>query len=182
MNTLNDATPKIKCQRKNGVDPDLIFGHQTKLFLDPISSTDERNRAHHNEVETATLYRGGAPERHSLDHECSDCKKNHSSHGHSHATEGLEREVLLKALQSLSKENTWRLKGFLRLIDKDSSAPSVHILNWAFGRSELSAVRPENADGYLKDQEIIRLTMMGERGEVARVARKFADNIGASIL
>ena len=171
---MNDATPKIKCQGRNGVDPDLIFGHQTKLFLKPISCTD---KAHHNEVETATLYRGGALER----HECSDFEK-HPSHDYSHAAKGLDREVLIKALQLLSKENTWRLKGFLRLIDKDSSTSSVHILNWAFGRSELSAVKPENAHNYLKDQEITRLTMMGEPGEITRVARNFADNIGASIL
>ncbi|KAJ3569703.1 hypothetical protein NP233_g4872 [Leucocoprinus birnbaumii] len=146
LNTLNDSTPKIKCQGRNGVDPNLIFGLQSKLFLDP-SSIDEKDKAHHDEVETATLYSGGSLEKHSHnheEHECSNCI-NHSSNNHSQVHKGLEREVLARALQSLSKENTWRVKGFLRLTDNDSTTSSVYILNWAFGRYELSAVKPESA-------------------------------------
>jgi G3E family GTPase len=183
LNTLNDATPKIKCQGRNGVDYNLIFGLQSKLFLDPSSST-EQDKSHHDEVETATLYSGGTLEKHSHDHSeegCSDCK-NHSSHNHSRTTQGLEREVLTQALQSLSKENTWRVKGFIRLIDNNSTKPSVNILNWAFGRYELSAVKAEKAGAYLEEEEIIRLTLMGERGEVKRVARRFAGSIGANVL
>ncbi|KAF5359580.1 hypothetical protein D9756_003166 [Leucocoprinus leucothites] len=181
LNTLNDTTPKIKCQGRNGVDPKLIFGLQSKLFLEP-SSLDEEDTAHHDEVETATLFSGGTLEKHPHNHdECSACKNN-SSHSHSHASQGLEREALTKALQSLSKENTWRVKGFLRLSDNNSATPSVYVLNWAFGRYELSAVKSESASDYLKDDELIRLTVMGERGEVKGVARRLADTIGANVL
>ncbi|KXN85855.1 COBW domain-containing protein C15D4.05 [Leucoagaricus sp. SymC.cos] len=189
LNTLNDATPKIKCQGRNGVDPNLIFGLQSELFLEPPTNLNESDGAHHDEVETATLYSGGSLENHSHNHSGSDCPhcKNHDiqeqqGKENSGAAEGLDREILTKALQALSRENTWRVKGFLRLNDKDSSAPCVHILNWAFGRYELRAVRAESANEYLKEAEMIRLTVMGERGEVKKVARRLAGNIGANVL
>ncbi|KAF9446744.1 cobW-domain-containing protein [Macrolepiota fuliginosa MF-IS2] len=182
LNTLNDATPKIKCQGRNGVDPGLIFGLQSKLFLDHSSELNNSDEAHHDEVETVTLFSGGTLDKHSHDHGsggCIDCK-HHDSADVSPPRKGLERDTLTKALQALSKENTWRVKGFIRLID-DSNAASVHILNWAFGRYDLSAVRSGTRNEYLKDEEIIRLTVMGERGYVRRAARKLAENIGASV-
>ncbi|XP_006459133.1 hypothetical protein AGABI2DRAFT_66597 [Agaricus bisporus var. bisporus H97] len=153
LNTLNDTTPKIKCQGRNGVDPALIFGLQTQLFLKSLSTSGETDAMHHDEVETVTLYSG----------------------------KELEHKILIKALQALSKENIWRVKGFVRLIKEDSEASTIHILNWAFGRYELSAVRSENGSQYLGEGEVVRLTVMGERGEVARAARRLAEEIGASV-
>ncbi|KAF9523554.1 CobW/HypB/UreG, nucleotide-binding domain-containing protein [Crepidotus variabilis] len=54
LHTLNDETVKIKCQGKDGVDPGLIFGVQSKLFL---SGQDSDFGATHDEVETLTIYR-----------------------------------------------------------------------------------------------------------------------------
>jgi hypothetical protein len=115
------------------------------------------------------------------EHNCAD-SKHRCSEEVSNASKGLQHETLTKALQTLSKENTWRVKGFLRLIDKNSVEASVYILNWAFGRYELRAVQTQAANNYLKDEETIRLTIMGERGEVKRVARRLADSLGANVL
>lgn len=183
LNTLNDTTPKIKCQGRNGVDPNLIFGLQSKLFLEPSSTLTNGDGTHHDEVETVTLFSGGILEKHPHDHSagvCTDCK-DHGSVDFPHVGKALARDTLARALQTLSKENTWRVKGFVRLIDNGSDAPSVYILNWAFGRYNLSVVRSETANEYLKDEEIVRLTVMGERGEVRRAARKLAESIGANV-
>lgn len=55
-----------------------------------------------------------------------------------------------------------------------------HVLNWAFGRYELT--RMESLDTS-KDLEgvALRLTIMGERGEVTRRARKLAEALGAEM-
>ena len=63
------------------------------------------------------------------------------------------------------------MKGFVRL------ESGYHILNWAFGRHELIPLRshPERTGS-------VKLTVMGERGEVKRAARKLATAIGANIV
>jgi hypothetical protein len=74
------------------------------------------------------------------------------------------------------------VKGIVRL---QSSSPSsrpyeTHILNYAFGRYELvdfpSLDNNEDLAGVS-----LRLTMMGERGEVAIRARRFADSLEATV-
>lgn len=180
LSTLNDTTPKIKCQGRNGVDPALIFGLQTQLFIKSLSTSGETDAMHHDEVETVTLYSGGIFGRPL--HHSDSCHHEHSvSEGLSQTGKELEHKILIKALQALSKENIWRVKGFVRLIKEDSEASTIHILNWAFGRYELSAVRSENGSQYLGEGEVVRLTVMGERGEVARAARRLAEEIGASV-
>ena len=77
---------------------------------------------------------------------------------------------LAGALGSLSKETVWRVKGFVRL------ERGYCILNWAFGRYDLTPVEsvPEHTGE-------VKLTVMGERGEVTRAARKLATRIGAEV-
>lgn len=169
LNTLNDETPKIKCRGRDGVDPHLVFGIETSLFNDPVSSV-ERHHTHNEEVETVTIQRR-RPEG-----PC-DCPDN--THDHSHrnievATKhtSISSIVLETALASVSKEVVWRIKGFLRL------ETGVHILNWAFGRHDLT---PSN-DKYLEGGEVLKLTVMGERGEVKRSARRFATCFDADIV
>ncbi len=54
--TLNDSTPKIKCDGKAGVDPNLIFGLDSKLFqLEDSGSKMFEDGAHNDEVETLTI-------------------------------------------------------------------------------------------------------------------------------
>ncbi|KIO21156.1 hypothetical protein M407DRAFT_29214 [Tulasnella calospora MUT 4182] len=61
--TLNESTPKLRCDGKSGdgVDPSLIFGLDSKLWLDgtPPASEVNNSQHHHSEVETATVRRGG---------------------------------------------------------------------------------------------------------------------------
>lgn len=124
--TLNDETPKIKCHPQTGIDPDLIFGLQSKLFL----KHDNDMEHVHDEVETITI---SPPET-------------------------LEKCVLIDALALLSRDAIWRVKGFVGLSDERR-----YILNWAFGRYELTAYEG-SSEG---------ITVMGRRGEVRSASAKF---------
>ena len=85
LHTLNDATPKIKCQCRNGVDPNLIFGLQSQLFL----SEKKELEVEHDEVETVMIIGGDS--------------------------KGIEKETLIEALHTLSRECIWHAKGFIKL-------------------------------------------------------------------
>jgi hypothetical protein len=139
--TLNDVTPKIKCQGRNGVDPNLIFGLQSKLFL--LSDSEKKeSEVEHDEVETVTILRGDS--------------------------DGIEQETLIEALQSLTRESVWRAKGFIKLRDG-----RWLIVNWAFGRYELKDFLGVDMTG------VVRMTVMGSRGEVRGPAGKFAKMLGS---
>lgn len=51
------------------------------------------------------------------------------------------------------------------------------ILNWAFGRFDLIPLD----ESHVTSSEAVKLTVMGERGEVKRSARKLAEALHASI-
>jgi G3E family GTPase len=135
------------------VDPDIIFGIDSKLFLDEKMSPAAESSLH-DEVETVTLSRGAAVARDPNHVHTDACGHDHSTIEQSNekATAPLTLESLETALTSLSKESVWRVKGFLKLSTGD------HILNWAFGRYELTPY----SRGLEGD---IKLTIMGERGE-----------------
>ncbi|KAJ3514532.1 hypothetical protein NLJ89_g2320 [Agrocybe chaxingu] len=161
--TLNDETPKIKCQGKNGVDPELIFGGQSKLFL--AADKGSESGAVHDEVETMTIYRDGT-----LEHK--------HAHAHENAQEGgrvetraIEKDTVIEALHLLPREEIWRLKGFVRLDDG-----TWYIVNWAFGRYEFTVYGGGDVDGS------VRLTIMGSRGSVGGTARRVARVLGSSVL
>ncbi|KAJ7674186.1 cobW-domain-containing protein [Mycena rosella] len=165
LHTLNDLTPKIRCQGRNGVDPNLIFGLESKLFLEP----GQQVPSHNDEVETISLYTGYVP-------------RAHESHDHHHSgshTPGevvepphsIDEEVLTDALAALSKETIWRVKGFVRLTGK-----GMYILNWAFERFELTALGDDSTE-----TGTVRLTVMGERGEVRRAIAKFRAAVHARL-
>jgi G3E family GTPase len=177
LNTLNDTTPKVRCVGTS-VDPALVFGLDTRLFLPSSSSAAAAAQPdHHDEVETATIWRGMAPP---------------PAHGHEHkhghepgpnagleleagaaALPALDEAALTAALGALPAEGVYRVKGFVRLDG------ALRILNWAFGRHELLALADAQS-ATMVDVEV-RLTVMGERGEVRRAARAFAGRLGALV-
>ncbi|KAI0784472.1 cobW-domain-containing protein [Abortiporus biennis] len=193
LNTLNDLTPKILCEGRNGVDPGFLFGLDSKLFMDKEQSIDA---SHHSEVETATIHKGRNPLKKArrtighqehvhgdVSHPC-DCNLEHDHNDHRPTHESIdgmsidglhvEESLLVDSLSSLSKETTWRVKGFIR-IEK-----GLHILNWAFGRFDLTPFDETHLDE--KDRlDVVKFTVMGERGEVKKVARKLAAALGAEL-
>ncbi|KAL1713521.1 CobW/HypB/UreG, nucleotide-binding domain-containing protein [Schizophyllum commune] len=84
--------------------------------------------------------------------------------------EPIPEATLTSALAALSRESVWRVKGF---VDLEGKGP--HILNWAFGRYDLVPTTTTGASSGVK------LTVMGERGEVKRAARKLAAALGAEL-
>lgn len=177
LNTLNDLTPKVCCRGRAGVDPSLIFGLDSKLFLEETEHSPEN---HHDEVETVTVFKGlPAPHIHDHPHPNDDASDHstiqnaaHSENGGAISADPIDKQTLEHALGRLSKETVWRVKGFVRTPEGD-----VQILNWAFGRFDLI---PHDGDG-LKDGRPLLLTVMGERGEVKRAARKFAEDLGGNV-
>ncbi|KAI0663709.1 cobW-domain-containing protein [Cubamyces menziesii] len=193
LNTLNDTTPKVKCQGRAGVDPALVFGLDSTLFQledrDASAVSAVVDVRHHDEVETVTLLKGYSTGdvKAAVPHEgCDLADHAHCSHSHadtptqaqdasiSTSTDAapIAEEDLINALSSLSKETVWRVKGFVRL------ARGLHILNWAFGRYELTAFD----DPMGEHRGSVKLTVMGERGEVKRAARRLAERIGAQVV
>ena len=175
INDLNDLTPRVRAEGRNGVDPALIFGLDSKLFLEKDKFPDA---SHHDEVETVTIYRGpnrhfghshGDHEGHSCGSSCNDDRS--SQHAEVDSLPHVLEETLTQALTTLPKESIWRVKGLV----KTENGP--HILNWAFQRFDLTPV--ETLD-VLADGELLKLTVMGERGEVKRIARRrLAEALGA---
>lgn len=175
LNTLNDTTPKIRCEGRNGVDPALIFGLDSKLFLGEEALPADTT--HHDEVQTVTLHRGkSSPRNHA--HACNDGCTHPTEEEHldntdyTHDLSPVDESTLAEALGKLSKETVWRVKGFVR------TEKGIKILNWAFGRYELTDAPSSDVLGA---DEALKLTVMGERGEVKRAARKLAEALGAGI-
>lgn len=176
LNTLNDLTPKIRCNGRDGVDPNILFGIDTKLFQDSQCETSIfGEEIHHDEVQTVTLSRGSGISQ-ATGHPCHDetCNGSHPLEatvcGGAGGVSTIDEGLLWDALGVVSKETVWRIKGFVRL------GSGVYILNWAFGRYELTSCGKdeEPAQGYT-----VRLTVMGERGEVKRSIRRFSSILGA---
>ncbi|KIJ51329.1 hypothetical protein M422DRAFT_26747 [Sphaerobolus stellatus SS14] len=167
LNDLNDETPQIRCNGKDGVLPSLIFGLDSKLYLEGFTPSQSD---HNDEVETATISRGP-----SIPHSHHDC--NHHTHNHAEDDvvtlgESLTRADLEKALTDLSKESIWRVKGFVRFSDDEQ----LYILNWAFGRYDLTSY-PGDVPGVEKPGRV-KFTIMGARGEMKPQARKLASALG----
>ena len=173
LHTLNDLTPKVKASKATGVDPNLLFGLDSKLFHEPMPVTTPD---HDREVQTFTILKGAEGPTH---HHCGSGEEC-GGEGHSHLEAepnglgdagGLERSLLLGALGSLSKESIWRVKGFVRLLPESQ----VYILNWAFGRYELELCDAQNS------HPEIQLTVMGQRGEMKRLVHRFAEKLGGKV-
>ena len=209
LHTLNDLTPKIRCNGKGGVDPKLIFGLDTKLFNekeDAISGAATGNgSAHNDEVEAVTVLKtragggtgqsqsGSLYHQHQHGEKCGCDKGSNESTAHlseSEAYEGpelLTEEQFIKILGVLPKESVWRVKGYVRVRHVDGIREgTTHIVNWAFGRVELTpfvqnADPSENGEKGSEEEWDVLLTVMGERGEVRRHARRLAGSLGAEV-
>ena len=184
--TLNEHTPKIKCVNRTEVDPSLLFGIDSKLFkLDSSSSAhqphnhshshsgtdgghhlEQSNGSQHDEVEIATI-------------------------SSSAAYSPITMATLESALATLQTDVVYRVKGFVPLIRPLNDATTVAesaegrsetqtvILNWAFGRSEIVSLAPSTSS---PTPEELRLTIMGERGEIRRKwAVRLADALGGKV-
>ncbi|KAJ4479964.1 CobW/HypB/UreG, nucleotide-binding domain-containing protein [Lentinula aciculospora] len=174
LHTLNDLTPKIRCDGRNGVDPNLIFGIESKLFLD--EDTPTLDPSHVDEVQTLSLYLG------------SKAGLSHKHDGHEHVpghngTAGdhtINRQtpitlgILEECLSKVGKESVWRIKGFVRVQEENVE---TYILNWAFGRYDLTKSDPS----VLLDNCSVQLTVMGERRELRRAIGPFCRRLGLSI-
>lgn len=138
--TLNESTPKLRCDGKtgDGVDPSLIFGLDSKLWLDATPASGVNSQQHHSEVETATVRRGGRGRvPGDLHQTCrGDCTAEHHQHHHAvpsnedgktskntekmslteRADASLTKAKLETALAALPKESVYRVKGFVRLV------------------------------------------------------------------
>ncbi|QRV75476.1 COBW/P47K family protein [Ceratobasidium sp. AG-Ba] len=178
LSTLNDLTPKLRCEGKSGVPPDLLFGLDSKQFLDVPDATAKLAGDHHSEVETMTLHRGSA--------DLVPCKHAHD-HGHNHTHDSditaelpvLSAELLGNALGTVPKDSVYRVKGFVC-----TSESGVSVLNWAFGRFELVPLTssPRNpAVEHMVSGDLL-LTVMGAVGDVKRYGRKLAQQLGAHVV
>ncbi|KAH7912024.1 CobW/HypB/UreG, nucleotide-binding domain-containing protein [Hygrophoropsis aurantiaca] len=170
LHTLNDLTPKIRCNGRNRVDPNLLFGIDSKLFKE--SSPAFKNSDHHEEVETITIYKGPRHARpHTHTH--SSCGPKESDDTHDSKTPVyIKEDAFRDALAAQSKDYVWRIKGFVRTVE------GAYILNWAFGRFDLI---PNEGDDQLGDATI-RWTVMGERDEVKRAIRKLCATLSAEVI
>lgn len=150
----------------------LLFGLDSKLFHEPLPVPVSD---HDREVQTFTVLKGTAGTIHP---HCGSEGCTEEGHDHSkiqpngaYDNRGLERSLLLEALESLPKESIWRVKGFVRLLPENQ----IHILNWAFGRHELDPCDTRDA------LAVIRLTVMGRRGEMKRLVHRFAERLGGNV-
>jgi G3E family GTPase len=204
LHTLNESTPKIKCIGRTGVDPALIFGLDSKLFMihplvaEPYKHDDDHRQNQHNhnhpaeqheEVETVTVLRPLM---------ASSCD--------SSTYMSLTQSQLEAALAILPKDVVYRVKGFIDILKTplSSSTPSTmtegsqpseitngaqatvesFILNWAFGRFDLVPFDDKREGVTAGDGKgTFRLTMMGERGEIKRKwGKKFAETINGVVV
>ncbi|KAG9127179.1 hypothetical protein FRC07_000329 [Ceratobasidium sp. 392] len=179
LSTLNDLTPKLRCEGKSGVPPNLLFGLDSKQFLDvPETGSAKQGGDHHSEVETMTLHRGAAdllPQHHHTHEHDQD----HDSNGTTDQPV-LTSELLEDALSTLPKDCVYRVKGFIS-VQSASSGSGVFVLNWAFGRFELVPLTtsPRNPAVERMASGDLLLTVMGAVGDVKRYAAKLAQRLGA---
>lgn len=187
LGELTDQTPYIRVSRDKPIRPEVLFGLDTQLF----KLEDERDTwealggagRHMDEVETRSVWRGGAQpgasHEHAAGESCGSCPKGEAAEG------GLLSREQLDAALKLPFE-IYRVKGIVRLPAEDGKRAAngdakkyeTFILNWAFGSYDLTRA-PGLDDSPDLEGVACRLTVMGERGEVNRRARKIAEVLGA---
>ncbi|KAI8079761.1 CobW/HypB/UreG, nucleotide-binding domain-containing protein [Halteromyces radiatus] len=139
VNELNTDTPKVKCDSKQGISPDLVFGLDTELFKVAYDKSGNMEEMifdpHHqeNEVDLIQVIQSSSTtiQRHT-------------------------RNELETWLTTLPKDDIYRVKGFVRL-----DQGTLYILNHAFGRFTLTPVDHTETLHQSKDIEI-KITVMGQ--------------------
>jgi G3E family GTPase len=169
------------------------------------------SQQHHDEVETITVLRGApvptnahAHAGHAHVHTTAAPSDAHPHPAAHPPPPLLDEPTLTAALHQLPKEYVYRVKGFIRFAPPSKSTSATAdseslkqqqkqqwwILNWAFGRWELvdtPAPAPPSNAAAAEDEEddehgVVRLTVMGERGEVQRFAKRLAEALGAAVV
>ncbi|TPX70866.1 hypothetical protein SpCBS45565_g01537 [Spizellomyces sp. 'palustris'] len=133
VNDLNTDTPKVPALN-GSVNPDLVFGIDTTLF-----GLDTR------QADTTTW--AGLVDPHHMDNEVDVVCLESST-----LENKLDRVSLETLLGSVPSDIIYRIKGLVLLLDP---VPRLFILNWAFGRYELTPVT-RKIEGVR-----IKLTVMG---------------------
>jgi G3E family GTPase len=146
---LNEDTPRINYSRQLNLD--LVFGLDTKLFLDqnfqslPFHEGHSHGKANHmeNEVDLITI------------------ELAYSNQLPSIGTTGIPYSKLVDFLTGLPKENIYRVKGLVRLAQEgELEQNQVQVVNHAFGRVSFTTVtKPEILDAF-KAQSVL-ITVMG---------------------
>lgn len=176
--TLNDQTPKLRCKGKSGVPPSLIFGLDSKRGLESSLDGTENQEEGHDEVETATIWLGGDDPTHKHESHC-DHQCNHPNPINGAVNTYIDRSTLTDALEKIPKDVIYRVKGFVQ-----TEESGIHILNWAFGRYDihlLHFVDGERPPAIMDNGGVVRLTIMGERGEVEGSAKRLAEALGCLV-
>ncbi|CAG8458918.1 11293_t:CDS:2 [Funneliformis caledonium] len=145
INDLNTDTPKIKCEGKNGVSPDLIFGIDTKLFDLAIKFSElidpSINNHHQNEIDLIQII---------------------VTRQSSSLVSPFTKKHFETFLESLSNNDIYRLKGFVRLMHDSNEGENskLYIVNHAFGRYTLTQIQRSlnNSD---EEDILIKITIMG---------------------
>lgn len=184
LGELNDGTPSVKVGPKNPLSPNLVFGLDSKLFL---RESDEAaswaaigaEGAHVDEVDTRSVWRGGAKpgkkHAHVNGDSCGECGGDEEAKAE--AVTPMPREEFETALSKLPAE-IYRVKGIVRFPSEQGY--ETYVLNWAFKRHQLTRIPALDSAPDLEGVSL-RLTVMGERGEVLRPARKLAELLGAQV-
>lgn len=142
VNELNTDTPKVKCDKTNGVSPDLVFGLDTELFKVAYNKSGNMEemvfdpKHQENEVDLIQVI------------QLSSSSQQHQRH---------TRDELEQWLKTLPKDDIYRVKGFVRL----DTEGTLYILNHAFGRFTLTPVEHAETLDQSKDIEI-KFTVMGQ--------------------
>ncbi|KAK9764871.1 hypothetical protein K7432_007278 [Basidiobolus ranarum] len=146
INELNTDTPKIKCEGKTGVPPEVMFGIDTKLFqLDAKKDGETFDQDHHHkEIDIVQVIRLDDTE--------------------DHTGPVLEKKAFEKFLSSLPKDEIYRVKGLIKLQEeKDGEmVQQLYILNHAFGRSSYTPVERDISADAEKQKILIKMTIMGQ--------------------
>ena len=165
--TLNELTPKIKCNGVNGVDPCLVFEIGSTLGFKRITYPTTMGSSHNDEVEVIQLSTFTSVQTyHDCDTLCDDIRHIHNTVTVSH-TSSLTYDCFIYALSLLSREYVWRVKGFVQL----QSSHTNYIVNWAFGRYELHPT-----DKVLNTA--LQLTVIGENGYLKDALHAFVTYLG----
>ena len=120
--TLNEDTPVIKTYEKEdiAVDPDLIFGLDTRLF---------------EELKGDKYMIDGVVDGH-------DSREIDLIHMESAAAETITRDKLDEILETCFKEEVYRIKGFVKI-----EGEGTCILNFAFGRWQITSLTRSVKEG-----------------------------------
>jgi len=186
LGELNDGTPSVKVGPKNPLSPALVFGLDSKLFLKGSEEAASwaaigAEGAHTDEVETRSVWRGGAKPGKKHEHKgeaCAECAAGEDMVVDEKVVP-IPRAELEAALAKVGRE-VYRVKGIVRFPADSKLGYETYVLNWAFGRHTLTRIEGLDDAAHLAGVGI-RLTVMGEQWEVRQRAKRFAEVLGAQV-